>query len=103
MSAADIPEPLQFKFLPVDIPRVGQSIGTKQYGIVRLEVQREFIVNYAAEEAWGNARELQDAAFSTPNEQRAGHAGAHNPHLRAKRVKNGVLNRAVASRDAPEE
>ena len=103
MSTADILESLKLKFLPVDIPRIGQSIGTEQYGIPRLKVQREFIVNYAAEEAWGNARKLQDAAFSTPNEQRARHPGAHNPHLRAKSVKNGVLNRAVASRYAPEE
>ncbi len=103
MSAADILEPLQLKILPVDIPRIGQSIGTKQYGIARLEVQREFVVNYPTEEAWWDPRKLQGAAFFTPDEQGAGHAGAHDAHLRAKRVNNGVLNRAVASRDAPEE
>src|SRR5208337_2051929 len=103
MSAADILEPLQLKFLPLDIPRIGQSIGTKQYGIARLEVQRELVVSHPAEETWRNARKLQSAAFFTTDEQRAGHAGAHDAHPPAHRVNNGVLNRAVASRDAPEE
>jgi len=72
MSAADILEPLQLKILPVDIPRIGQSIGTKQYGIARLEVQREFVVNYPTEEAWWDPRKLQGAAFFTPDEQGPG-------------------------------
>jgi len=103
MPAADIPEPLQLKFLPVHIPGIGQSVGTEQYGIARREVQRGFVVNDPAEEAWRDPRKLQDPAFFAPYEQRARHAGAHDAQLRAKRVKNGVLNRAVASRDAPEE
>ena len=103
MSPADIPESLQLKFLSLDIPRIGQSIGTKQYGIAGLKVLREFVVDYPAEEAWWDPCKFQGAAIFTPDKERAGHAGAHDAHLRTKRVKNGVLNRAVASRYAPEE
>ncbi len=66
MSAADILEPLQLKFLPVDIPRIGQSIGAKQYGIARLEVQREFIVNYPAEEAWRESPQVAGRGILHP-------------------------------------
>jgi hypothetical protein len=103
LPPADILDSAQIELPAVDIPRIGQSIGAKQNGITRHEVEREFVIGNATVQSWREPGELQDATFVATDEQGAEHASARNAHLGAKRIKDGVLNRAIASYDAAEE
>jgi hypothetical protein len=103
MPAADLLDALEFKVLAVDIASVGEAIGAKLEGVAGHEVQGEFIVGDAAEEARRDTSKLQGATFATADEERAGHARTYNAYLRAKRIDDGVLDGGVASRDAAEE
>ncbi len=103
LPPADILDSAQIELPAVDIPRIGQSIGAEQDGITRLEVEREFVIANSTEQSWRKSGKLQDATFVSTDEQGAKHAGACNAHLRAKRIKDGVLNHGIAFCDAAEE
>ena len=103
MTAAGILDTLKFKVLAVDVAGIGDAIGAEQEGVAWQKVQREFIVGDSAEEPRGDTGKLQGVAFATADKERAGHSCAHNAHLRAKRINDGVLNGGVASRDAAKE